>query len=69
MTSSSGVAPDDLPVREPDHRQGHRDQYDLLLMMVLTPFAAWTFAASGGLAVRFSIYALIQAIALISWCG
>jgi uncharacterized membrane protein len=36
-----------------------------LLMMILTPFAARTLAASGGFAVRFSIYAVIQAIASI----
>jgi uncharacterized membrane protein len=36
-----------------------------LLMVVLTPFAARTLAASGGFAVRFSIYALVQVIAAI----
>jgi uncharacterized membrane protein len=36
-----------------------------LLMVVLTPFAARTLAAStGGFGVRFGIYALVQAIAL-----
>ena len=36
-----------------------------LLMMILTPFAARTLAASGGFGVRFTIYAGIQAIASI----
>jgi uncharacterized membrane protein len=36
-----------------------------LLMMILTPFAARTLAASGGFAIRFGIYAVIQAIASI----
>jgi uncharacterized membrane protein len=36
-----------------------------LLMVVLTPFAARTLAASGGFAIRFSIYALVQVIASI----
>ncbi len=35
-----------------------------LLMVVLTPFAARTLAASGDLGVRFAIYALVQAVAL-----
>jgi uncharacterized membrane protein len=36
-----------------------------LLMMILTPFAARTLAASGGFGVRFTIYAGIQAVASI----
>src|ERR1700759_204652 len=36
-----------------------------LLMVVLTPFAARTLAASGGFTVRFTIYALVQMIAAI----
>lgn len=36
-----------------------------LLMMILTPFAARTLAASGGFGVRFSLYALVQAVASI----
>jgi uncharacterized membrane protein len=36
-----------------------------LLMVVLTPFAARTLAASGGFAIRFSIYALVQVIASV----
>ncbi|HWG12683.1 MAG TPA: hypothetical protein VG268_05350, partial [Streptosporangiaceae bacterium] len=36
-----------------------------LLMMILTPFAARTLAASGGFGVRFSIYAVVQIIASI----
>jgi uncharacterized membrane protein len=34
-----------------------------LLMMVLTPFAAKLLAGSGGFAIRFGIYAVIQVIA------
>jgi uncharacterized membrane protein len=38
-----------------------------LLMVVLTPFAARTLAAgTNGFGVRFGIYALVQAVALIS---
>jgi uncharacterized membrane protein len=36
-----------------------------LLMVVLTPFAARTLAASGGFAIRFTIYALVQVIASV----
>ena len=36
-----------------------------LLMVVLTPFAARTLAASGGFVVRFTIYALVQIVASI----
>jgi uncharacterized membrane protein len=36
-----------------------------LLMIVLTPFAARTLAASGGFAIRFTIYALVQVIASV----
>jgi len=36
-----------------------------LLMVVLTPFAARTLAGTGGFVVRFTIYALVQAIASI----
>jgi uncharacterized membrane protein len=36
-----------------------------LLMVVLTPFAARTLAASGGFPIRFSIYAVVQVIASV----
>jgi uncharacterized membrane protein len=36
-----------------------------LLMVVLTPFAARTLAASGGFPIRFSIYALVQVVAAV----
>ena len=34
-----------------------------LLMMVATPFAARTLAGSGGFAIRFALYALVQIVA------
>jgi uncharacterized membrane protein len=34
-----------------------------LLMMVITPFATRVLSGSGGFAIRFSLYALVQAIA------
>ena len=37
-----------------------------LLMVVLTPFAARTLAGSGGFAIRFTVYALVQIVA--SYC-
>jgi uncharacterized membrane protein len=36
-----------------------------LLMMVATPFAARTLAGSGGFAIRFSLYALVQIVASV----
>jgi uncharacterized membrane protein len=36
-----------------------------LLMMVATPFAARTLAGSGGFAIRFALYAVVQIIASI----
>lgn len=36
-----------------------------LLMMVATPFAARTLAGSGGFAIRFALYALVQIVASV----
>lgn len=36
-----------------------------LLMMVATPFAARTLAGSGGFAIRFTLYALVQIVASV----